>query len=169
MVGGSCNVTQRAPERAEAEAALFAAFPTGPMSCSGSGADPEAAPACAASVAGPAPPVSAPAALPASTAAESKASPAGTAGGPGAGVATAGTGPVAARAGEPAERRGPGERRAGGGRRESRTRCRGSGTLRLSPVLLILLQLRWQRAARLPLRGQCLTGFTPFRARPTEK
>ncbi|XP_012981711.1 transcription initiation factor TFIID subunit 10 isoform X2 [Mesocricetus auratus] len=57
------------------------------MSCSGSGADPEAAPACAASVAGPAPPVSAPAALPTSTAAESKASPAGTAGGPGAGAA----------------------------------------------------------------------------------
>jgi hypothetical protein len=109
VVGGNCNVTQRAPGRAEAEAALFAAFPTGPMSCSGSGADPEAATACAASVAGPAPLVSAPAALPTSTAAESKASPAGTAGGPVAGVATAGTGPVAARAGEPAERRGPGE------------------------------------------------------------
>lgn len=113
MVGGNCNVTRRAPGRAEAEAALFAASPTSPMSCSGSGADPEAAQAGAASVAGPAPPVSAPAALPASTAAENKASPAGTAGGPGAAAATTGTGPVAARAGEPAERRGPGERRAG--------------------------------------------------------
>lgn len=113
-MGGNCDVTQRAPGRAEAEVALFAAFPTSPMSCSGSGADPEAAPACAASVAGPAPPVSAPAALPTSTAAESKASPAGTAGGPGAGVATAGTGPVAARAGEPAERRGPASVAAGG-------------------------------------------------------
>nr|XP_023406364.1 transcription initiation factor TFIID subunit 10 [Loxodonta africana] len=40
------------------------------MSCSGSGADPEAAPANAASAPGPAPPVSAPAALPASTGAE---------------------------------------------------------------------------------------------------
>lgn len=79
------------------------------MSCSGSGADPEAAPASAASAPGPAPPVSAPAALPTSTAAENKASPAGTAGGPGAGAAAAGTGPVAARAGEPAERRGAGE------------------------------------------------------------
>ncbi|XP_050616828.1 transcription initiation factor TFIID subunit 10-like [Macaca thibetana thibetana] len=66
------------------------------MSCSGSGADPEA------------PPVSAPAALPASTAAENKASPAGTAGGPGAGAAAGDTGPLAARAGEPAERRGCG-------------------------------------------------------------
>ncbi|KAL4678687.1 hypothetical protein H8957_007845 [Semnopithecus entellus] len=64
------------------------------MSCSGSGADPEA------------PPVSAPAALPASTAAENKASPAGTAGGPGAGAAAGVTGPLAARAGEPAERQG---------------------------------------------------------------
>lgn len=110
-MGGNCNVTRSALGRAEAEVALFAASPTSPMSCSGSGADPEAAPTCAASVAGPAPPVSAPATLPTSTAAESKASPAGTAGGPGAGAATTGTGPVAARAGEPAERRGPGERR----------------------------------------------------------
>ncbi|XP_069891311.1 transcription initiation factor TFIID subunit 10 [Dipodomys merriami] len=78
--------------------------------CSGSGADPEAAPATAASV--PAPAVSAPAALPAGTAAENKASPAGTAGGPGA--ATTGTGPVAARAGEPAERRGAAPVSAGG-------------------------------------------------------
>ncbi|DAA22136.1 transcription initiation factor TFIID subunit 10 [Bos indicus] len=76
------------------------------MSCSGSGADPEAAPASAASAPGPAPAVSAPAALPAGTAAENKASPAGTAGGPGAGAASGGTGAVAARAGEPAERRG---------------------------------------------------------------
>ncbi|XP_042547337.1 transcription initiation factor TFIID subunit 10 [Dipodomys spectabilis] len=78
--------------------------------CSGSGADPEAAPAPAASA--PAPAVSAPAALPAGTAAENKASPAGTAGGPGA--ATTGTGPVAARAGEPAERRGAAPVSAGG-------------------------------------------------------
>ncbi|XP_063112708.1 transcription initiation factor TFIID subunit 10 isoform X2 [Cavia porcellus] len=84
------------------------------MSCSGSGADPEAAPASAASAPGPAPPVSAPAALPTSTAAENKASPAGTAGGPGAGAAAAGTGPVAARAGEPAERRGAAPVSAGG-------------------------------------------------------
>lgn len=124
VVGGNCNVTRRAPGRAEAEAALFAASPTSPMSCSGSGADPEAAPACAASVAGPAPPVSAPATLPTSTAAESKASPAGTAGGPGAGAATTGAGSVAARAGEPAERRGPGERRG---------RVRG-GVLGLGPA-----------------------------------
>lgn len=89
--------------------ALFAASPTGLMSCSGSGADPEAAPASAASAPGPAPVVSAPPALPAGTAAENKASPAGTAGGPGAGAAAGGTGPVAARAGEPAERRGAGE------------------------------------------------------------
>ncbi|XP_072825505.1 transcription initiation factor TFIID subunit 10 isoform X2 [Vicugna pacos] len=68
------------------------------MSCSGSGADPEAAPASAASAPGPAPAVSAPAALPAGTAAENKASPAGTAGGPGTGAAAGGTGPVAARA-----------------------------------------------------------------------
>ncbi|XP_048215750.1 transcription initiation factor TFIID subunit 10 [Perognathus longimembris pacificus] len=78
--------------------------------CSGSGADPEAAPATAASA--PAPAVSAPAAMPAGTAAENKASPAGTAGGPGA--ATTGTGPVAARAGEPAERRGAAPVSAGG-------------------------------------------------------
>ncbi|XP_036907494.1 transcription initiation factor TFIID subunit 10 [Artibeus jamaicensis] len=82
------------------------------MSCSGSGADPEAAPACAASAPGPAPAVSAPAALPAGTAAENKASPAGTAGGSGA--AAGGTGPVAARAGEPAERRGAAPVSAGG-------------------------------------------------------
>ncbi|KAF5918798.1 hypothetical protein HPG69_005836 [Diceros bicornis minor] len=86
------------------------------MSCSGSGADPEAAPASAASAPGPAPAVSAPAALPAGTAVENKASPAGTAGGPGAGAAAAGTGPVAARAGEPAERRGAGEGRDGSSR-----------------------------------------------------
>ncbi|KAK2100802.1 hypothetical protein P7K49_022150 [Saguinus oedipus] len=42
------------------EAALFAASPTGPMSCSGSGADPEAAPASAASAPGPAPPLAPP-------------------------------------------------------------------------------------------------------------
>lgn len=82
------------------------------MSCSGSGADPEAAPACAASAPGPVPAVSAPAALPAGTAAESKPSPAGTAGGSGA--AAGGTGPVAARAGEPAERRGAAPVSAGG-------------------------------------------------------
>ncbi|XP_059564748.1 transcription initiation factor TFIID subunit 10 [Myotis daubentonii] len=86
------------------------------MSCSGSGADPEAAPACAASAPGPAsaPAVSAPAALPAGTAAENKASPVGTAGGPGAGAAAGGAGPVAARAGEPAERRGAAPVSAGG-------------------------------------------------------
>ncbi|XP_002755003.1 transcription initiation factor TFIID subunit 10 [Callithrix jacchus] len=83
------------------------------MSCSGSGADPEAAPPSAASAPGPAPPVSAPAALPASTAAENKASPAGTAGGPGAGAAAGSTGPLA-RAGEPAERRGAAPVSAGG-------------------------------------------------------
>ncbi|XP_070281507.1 transcription initiation factor TFIID subunit 10 [Myotis yumanensis] len=86
------------------------------MSCSGSAADPEAAPACAASAPGPAsaPAVAAPAALPAGTAAENKASPAGTAGGPGAGAAAGGAGPVAARAGEPAERRGAAPVSAGG-------------------------------------------------------
>ncbi|KAM4845158.1 transcription initiation factor TFIID subunit 10 [Thomomys bottae] len=78
--------------------------------CSGSGADPEAAPATAASA--PAPAVSAPAALPAGTAAENKASPVGTPGGPGA--ATTGAGPVAARAGEPVERRGSAPVTAGG-------------------------------------------------------
>lgn len=97
--------------RAEAEAALFADSPTGRMSCSGSGADPEAAPGSATSAPGPAPAVSAPTALPAGTAAENKASPAGTTGGPGTGAAAGATGPVAARAGEP-ERRGAGEGRA---------------------------------------------------------
>ncbi|KAL6073382.1 hypothetical protein STEG23_013713 [Scotinomys teguina] len=69
------------------------------MSCSGSGADPEAA--AAASVAGPVPPVSAPSVLPTSTVAESKASPAGTTGGPGAGAAT--TASVAAGGAAPPE------------------------------------------------------------------
>ncbi|XP_049636401.1 transcription initiation factor TFIID subunit 10 [Suncus etruscus] len=89
------------------------------MSCSGSGADPEAAPASAAAAASvpvSAPLVSAPAALPAGSAlpAENKASPAGTAGGPGAGAAAVGAGAVAARAGEPAERRGAAPVAAGG-------------------------------------------------------
>ncbi|KAM8815929.1 transcription initiation factor TFIID subunit 10 [Rhynchonycteris naso] len=86
------------------------------MSCSGSGADPEAAPVGAASAPAPAPApaVSAPAALPTGTAAENKASPAGTVGGPGAGAAAGGTGPVAARAVEPAERRGAAPVSAGG-------------------------------------------------------
>uniref|UniRef100_G1PCP6 Transcription initiation factor TFIID subunit 10 n=1 Tax=Myotis lucifugus TaxID=59463 RepID=G1PCP6_MYOLU len=82
--------------------------------CKGSGADPEAAPACAAS--GLATAVSASAS--ASTAAENKASP-GTAGGPGAGAAAWGAGPVAvweARGGgQPSRALGPPLVTAGGG------------------------------------------------------
>ncbi|KAM7338585.1 hypothetical protein ACRRTK_002082 [Alexandromys fortis] len=66
------------------------------MSCSGSGADPEAAQACAASVAGPAPPVWAPTMLPTITATKSKASTAGMAGRPRTGATTMGTAPIAA-------------------------------------------------------------------------
>ncbi|XP_059131329.1 transcription initiation factor TFIID subunit 10-like [Peromyscus eremicus] len=95
--------------------AWFTASPTSTNSCSGSGKDPEAAAACAASVAGRARPVLASAVLPTNTALESKASPAGTAGGPGAGAATRATGPMALRAREPAERRpGPVSVAAGG-------------------------------------------------------
>ncbi|XP_037057784.1 transcription initiation factor TFIID subunit 10-like [Peromyscus leucopus] len=83
--------------------AWFTASPTSTKSCSRSGEDPEAAAACAASVAGRAPLVLASAVLPTNTASESKASPAGTTGGPGAGAAT--TGPMAAGAREPAKRR----------------------------------------------------------------
>lgn len=147
------------------------------MSCSGSGADPEAAPASAASAPGPAPAVSAPPALPAGTAAENKASPAGTAGGPGAGAAAGGTGPVAARAGEPAERRGAGEG-VGGALGWPHRRGRAAGgikqtylepcALHLRLSLLILLQLRCRRAARRPQTGPCLTGFMCCRVRPTE-
>ncbi|XP_052590437.1 transcription initiation factor TFIID subunit 10-like [Peromyscus californicus insignis] len=97
--------------------AWFTASPTSTKSCSGSGKDPEAAAACAASVAGRARPVLASAVLPTTnTASESKASPAGTAGGPGAGATTRATGPMASRAREPAERR-PGQASvAAGGR-----------------------------------------------------